>query len=357
MELYRKTYAEIDLGNIKANVKKVISKFNNYDYYFGVVKADCYGHNDLATVKAVIDGGANYLAVATLEEALVIREEFKDIPILCLGIIPIEYIKVCCDNNITITVSSLKYAKDLCSIDELNNLKVHLKINSGMNRLGIALKNEFDEVIRLFKEKGIFIEGVYTHIFNAKDSNDTKSQFDKYNYMVSDVVKEDIPIFHVSASDALVLYEKGEFINGCRLGIVMYGFTPDDDLKLCSTFKLCSEVIQINELKCGDKVGYNGLYVASGDERIAVVPIGYADGIIRKNTGRGVYINDKEYPIVGNICMDMLFVKIDDSVNLGDEVLILKDAEHIEKVADYLETIPYEVMCEVGKRVPRLYVD
>ena len=136
----------------------------------------------------------------------------------------------------------------------------------------------------------------------------------------------------------------------------MYGFTSDKDLNLKSTFSLHSRVIQINNLKKGDKVGYNGIYVAEGNEKIAVVPIGYADGVIRKNTGRDVYINDKRFPIVGNICMDMLFVKIDDSVKVNDEVVLLKDINHIEEVADYLETIPYEVMCLVSKRVPRIYV-
>ena len=137
----------------------------------------------------------------------------------------------------------------------------------------------------------------------------------------------------------------------------MYGFTSNKELNLKSTFSLYSEVIQINNLNKGETVGYNGFYKAEKDnEKIAVVPIGYADGIIRKNTGRTVFINNKEYKIVGNICMDMLFVKVDDTVNIHDKVTILKNIEHIEKVAEHLETIPYEVMCSVGKRVPREYI-
>ena len=137
----------------------------------------------------------------------------------------------------------------------------------------------------------------------------------------------------------------------------MYGFTSDKTLKLKDTFKLYSEVIQINTLNKSDVVGYNGEYIAKEpNEKIAVIPIGYADGIIRKNKGRTVYIKNKEYKIVGNICMDMLFVKVDDSIKVHDKVIILKDIKHIEKVAKYLKTIPYEVICSIGKRVPRKYI-
>ena len=136
----------------------------------------------------------------------------------------------------------------------------------------------------------------------------------------------------------------------------MYGFTNYKSLELESTVKLISEVEQIHKLNEGDTVGYGGTYKAKiNGEKIAVIPIGYADGIIRKNKGRDVYINNKRYEIVGNICMDMLFVKVDDDVKLHDKVLILKDNKHIEEVAEHLDTITYEVLCSIGKRVPRIY--
>lgn len=354
MNLYRNTYAKINITNIKDNVSKIINYYNNYDYYFGVVKADCYGHQDLSVVKAIIDGGCNYLAVAMLEEALEIRTKYREIPILCLGVIPIDYLNVCIENNITITVSSLEYAQELIKCN-CKNLKVHIKINSGMNRLGVSSKTEFNEIINLLNENNIFIEGIYSHIYNASDENDTLKQFDIYKSIISEVDKTTIPIFHIAASETLTNYNKLDFINGCRLGIIMYGFTENKSLDLKSTFGLYSKIIQINNLKPGDKLGYSGKYIAEDYERIGVVCIGYADGIIRKNTGRNVYINNREYPIIGNVCMDMLFVKIDDSVNVGDEVVILKDITHIEEVSKHLETIPYEVLCTISKRVPRIY--
>ena len=150
-------------------------------------------------------------------------------------------------------------------------------------------------------------------------------------------------------------YEKPEFVNGCRLGIIMYGFNEVNNIKLKSTFKLYSEIIQIHELNSGDTIGYNGIYKADDTEIIGVVAIGYADGIIRKNTGRYVYINNKPYKIVGNICMDMLFIKIDDTIKLYDKVEIIKDNNHIKEIANYLNTIPYEIMCNISSRVPLVY--
>ena len=350
--MYRNTYVEVNLKNIENNVKKLINKYNDYKYYFGVVKADCYGHNGIESVKAIIRGGCNYIAVATLDEALEIRKEVTDIPILCLGIVPIEYIQECIKNNITITISNMEY---LNSIITYNNLKVHIKINTGMNRLGVNNRFEFNAIYERIKDSNIMLEGIYTHIFNSQDEYVTSNQFKKFEEITSDINLDEIPIVHLSASEATIEYSKPIYANGCRLGIAMYGIIDNKELELSSTFSLYSEVIQINEIE-NETLGYNGAYKAIEKEKIAVVPIGYADGIIRKNTGRNVYINNKSYNIVGNICMDMLFVKVDDTIKVGDKVVIIKDIEHIKQIANHLDTISYEVFCSIGKRVPRVYV-
>lgn len=355
MNLDRNTYAIINVQNIKENVQKIINYYHNYDYYIGVVKADSYGHGKMKSVKAVIDGGCNYLAVATLDEALKIRKNFIDIPILCSGVVSFKKIYLCIKNNITITINSLEYLKQLINYN-LNNIKIHIKINTGMNRLGISSVQEIRDVIKILDSKGIVVEGLYTHLYNADNKEVYEKQLYKFKDIIQSIDISNIKIIHMSASDGIVNYLKPEFINGCRLGIIMYGFTNNKQLNLQSTFSLYSEVIQINDLNKGDTVGYNGLYVAKEKEKVAVVSIGYADGIIRKNTGRYVYINNKKYKIVGNICMDMLFVKVDDSVNLYDKVVLLKDINHIEEVAIYLDTIPYEVLCMIGKRVKKIYV-
>ncbi len=350
--MYRKTYVEINLSNIKYNVKQLVNRYNEYKYYIGVVKADSYGHYDNKVVETIISGGVNYLAVATLDEALIIRKDIKDIPILCLGIIDIEDLPICIDNNITITISNLEYLKRI----NLSNLKVHIKLNTGMNRLGINNINELNETYKLIKDKNLILEGIYTHIYNATNEETTIKQFNKFEDLTKDINLNEIPIVHIGASETTEYYKKKDYVNGCRLGISMYGLVDYKDISFKSTFSLYSKVIQINKVY-NETVGYNGEYKVNGEELIAVVPIGYADGIIRKNTGRNIYINDKEYKIVGNICMDMLFVKVDNTIKVGDKVTIIKDINHIKEISKYLDTIPYEIICSISKRVPRVYIE
>lgn len=354
--LARNTYLEIKLKSLKNNVSTIKERLYMYKYYIGVVKADCYGHScSLKVLKAIIDGGCNYLAVASLDEALDIRKKIPEIPILCLGPIDSQYIETCIQNNITVTVYSLDYLYEMLE-EDCESLKVHLKINSGMNRIGLVENDEVWEAIRIIRRRHMNLEGIYTHIYNAEDEEDYSKQIESFEKSLKNVDLESIPIVHIAASESMVRYERPSYVNGCRLGIIMYGFTDARALRLKSTMSLVSEVVQINTLKKGETLGYGGAYKASEDEeKIAVVSIGYADGVIRKNSGRYVYIKDREYKIVGNICMDMLFVKVDDNVEVHDEVYILKDIDHIYEVSDYLDTIPYEVICSVGKRVPRVY--
>jgi alanine racemase len=220
-----------------------------------------------------------------------------------------------------------------------------------MNRLGFSNIDDFKYSYDLIKDK-VNVEGIFSHIYNAVNKEDTYKQI--YLFKVySDIV--DVKIRHFFASDALLLYEKPDFCNGCRLGISMYGIIDYKDIKFKPTFSLYSEVVQINDVE-NETVGYNGRYKVNGKEKIAVVSIGYADGIIRKNTGRYVYINGKKYQIVGNVCMDMLFVKVDDTVKVGDKVTVIKDIEHIKEIANHLDTITYEVICSISKRVPRINI-
>lgn len=348
---YRNTGVDINLSNIRYNVNKLIQNYNNYKYYIGVVKADCYGHNTNKVVKAVIDGGCNYLAVSSLEEALIIRKEF-DVPILCLGVINSNYLDIVEKNNIDITVTNLEYLKK----NKNYKVNIHIKIDTGMNRLGVKDKNEFDLMVDEVGNSNLYLKGIYTHIYSANDSVDTLRQIDKFRYMISDINLEDIDIVHIAQSDTLINYDKIDICNGCRLGIVMYGLT-DNDLNLKDTFSLYSEVIEIKRLQKGETVGYGGIYMALKEEIIGIVSIGYADGINRKLTGAYVIINDKEYEIIGNICMDMLMVKIDEGIRLYDKVYLYKDVNHIKLLSKYLDTIPYEIICGVSKRVPRYYIE
>lgn len=352
----RNTYVEINLKNMEENIKRIIKKHHHYKHYIGVVKADCYGHyGNKKTIKTILNGGCDYLAVATLDEAIEIRKDNKEIPILCLGIIPLIHLDKCEKYQVTLTIPNLAYAKKLITAKD-KKLKVHIKINTGMNRLGIKDKKELTETYKLLKQNKITIEGIYTHIHSPLNKESTNAQFKTFEEITSDIDLKSIPMVHIGASETTLYYDKPLYVNSCRLGIAMYGLVESKEIKFLSTFSLCSEVIEINEVE-NDIIGYNAAYKATGKEKIAVVAIGYADGIIRKNTGRFVYINDKKYHIVGNICMDMMFVKVDDSVNIGDKVVVIKDINHIKEIAKYLDTIPYEVICTISKRVPRIYID
>ena len=346
--IYRNTYAKIKLSNIKNNVNKIISSYSGYKYYIGVVKADTYGHNGSEVIQAILDGGCNYLAVSSLEEALEIRKKFNT-PILCLGIIDPMHIDTCIDNNIDITIPSINYFNEI----KEKNVTCHIKIDTGMNRLGIKEKDELNEIIN--NPCNINIKGIYTHIYNADNEETTNKQIDKFKEITSDINLNNIEMVHIAQSDTLINYPKIDICNGCRLGIIMYGLT-DSNLDLLDTIELCSEIIDIKHLKKGETVSYNGTYEATTDELIGIVSIGYADGVNRHLTGSYIYINDNKYKIVGNICMDMLMVKIDDTVKIHDRVYIYKDINHIKYLSNYLDTIPYELICNISKRVPRIYM-
>lgn len=295
-------------------------------------------------------GGANYLAVSSLEEALK-KRKIANTRILVLEPIDIKYIDKAHQNNITLTISSLDYLekiKDKC-------FTCHLKINTGMNRLGINSKEELNEVYKIIKNSNITIEGIYTHIYKSSDKVLTEKQFKRFENITKDIDLNEFEIVHIPNSETITNYKKKDYVNGCRMGIIMYGFS--NNLNLESVFTLKSRIIEIKHIKKDDTVGYDGNYKATKDELIGIIPIGYADGIIRKNTGRYVYINNKQYQIVGNICMDMLFVLIDENVKLNDEVLIIRDNNHINEIANHLDTINYEVMCSISNRVNRKYTN
>lgn len=373
--MYRRTYALIDLEVLKNNVKDIVSKYP-YKYYIGVVKANAYGHGDFC-VNSLIEGGINYLAASSLEECLSLRERNSHIPILCLEPINYEYLNLCESSNITITIPDMDYFNGL---DKNLNLKAHIKIDNGMNRLGFKDKNEVKLVVDGLSESSIVLEGIYTHFATSgmwdKHWDDGLNNFKEITSLI-DLSK--IPIVHLGRSLTMVQHEMPSFVNGVRLGIIMFGLAQkmneptglrlikrnhyikkhgispvklSNDLNLKTAFSLHSEIMCIKKVKAGEYISYGANYVADKDILIGIMPIGYADGLSKKNEGLMVKINDKEYPIVGDICMDMAIVKIDDSVKLHDEVIIY---DNISKRCKELGVSAYQLFTSVTNRVPRVY--
>lgn len=388
--MFRKTYVEVNIDNLKSNVKNIVNNYNKYNYFIGVVKGNCYGHGVTYVINELIESGINYLAVSSLEEALEARNVNKKIPILCLEPIAIEYLDICIKNKITITVHDYNYAKKLIEKNINKKIKIHLKIDSGMNRLGFKDKNELNEIYEKLKEnKNIEIEGIYTH-FATLGINDKEwdNQLNKFKYLTEDINLSEIPIVHLAKSAAFIDHPKIDFCNGIRLGIAMYGYDPNPKyntngiknklrqikrnilrkknkvsetttkipFELKPAFKMYTELIQIKKVKKGEFVGYGAMYRADEDITIGIMPVGYDDGIFRKSTGRYVSIKNKRYKIIGDVGMGMTAVKIDDSIEITDRVTLIGDNIPIKEVATHNGTSIYETMCNIGKTIPRVYV-
>lgn len=386
--MYRNTYVEINIDNIKDNIENIVKTYNNYKYYIGVVKGNAYGHDDYI-VNDLIDSGINYLAVSSLEEALSIRNKNKDIPILCLEPIAVKHLDICVHHNITITIHDYDYFKELLKIKINKPLKIHLKIDTGMNRLGIKDKNQIEDIYtNLLEEHNLSLEGIFTHFTTPGISDKIwDDQVTKFKELTSGIDLNKIPLIHMGKSLTLVNHPKIDICTGIRLGIIMYGFDqtpkPKSGVKaklvalkaelrikkykispttlecavdLKPAFSLYSEIIQIKEVKALEYIGYGTYFQAKEDMLVGVIPIGYADGFIRKNTGREVVINSVRYPIIGEVGMGMISVQIDKYVKLHDKVILMGDEIPIREVSRYLHTTVYETMCMIGRSVPRVFV-
>jgi Alanine racemase len=383
--MYRKTYIEVDLDNLSNNIKSIKENYNNYEYYIGVVKGNGYGHGSYIA-NTLIKSGINYLAVSSLEEAINIRKYNKEIPILCLEIVDLDYINEVIKHDVTITVSSLVYLDKLVSLNEENKIKIHLKINAGFNRLGFKNKEEIKEAFKKIKEP-LILEGIYAH-FNTLGISDPyyDREVDTFKELTSEIDLKQIKIVHLGRSVSLINHPKLDFANGIRVGIMMYGYNmsprKNNSLKgkirnikanmrikkyniskttlvckanLSTCFSLYSEVMEIQKIKAGETVGYGLSYKAKEEEYIAIAPIGYADGLNKKNEGRNVFINGKKCPIIGSINMGMIQIKVDKETKVGDKIEIFGENIKVLEVAKYLGTTPYEVLCMLDDKLPKAY--
>lgn len=351
---YRKTYAEINLKNILYNYKKV-QELNPTVRVAPVIKANAYGHGATKVMEYLFKNGVTFFIVSLLEEALELRKINAEIDILVMGVLDNEGFAVCDQENIIATVSD----ENQLTSKKFKNLKVHLKVDTGMNRLGFKSIHSIREIITDLESKNVTIDGIYTHFATADcDKEYYDGQLEKFYHILSSLNRH-FKYIHVSNSSSAIKYES--FIDHTtlsRLGISLYGLTLDQETTfLKPAFKLKTKISSIKRLSKGESLGYGATYTAKKDELIGVLPIGYADGIIRKNAGGDVEINGKRYQIVGRICMDQLFVLIDGSVTCEDDVILFGGMVTIDEVATRLETINYEVVCQITNRVPRVYIE
>ena len=363
------TWAEINLDNIKFNLNNVKKLLKEDTKICTVLKANAYGHGSVEIAKFLENKNVDYFAVARIEEAIELRQNNIKIPILCLGFVPEEYFEVAIKNNITLTVYSLEVAKKLNNICEnLNtNINIHIKIDTGMGRIGFEVSKEsIDEIADICELKNLYIEGIYTHFATADetDKDFTYRQIEGFKFIVDGIEKRNIniPIKHVSNSAAVIDLPDLNF-NMIRCGIILYGYYPSDEvlkdrIQLKPAMTLKTRVSHIKDLKKDSGISYGLKYRTNGIEKIVTIPIGYADGFTRMQNNPKVSINNSIFDVVGRICMDQCMVRVDKDIDIkiGDEVIIFGEGNiAVADIANDLGTINYEIICMVSRRVDRIY--
>ena len=382
--MYRPTYLKIDLNKLKNNITAIKKKYPDYKYYFGVVKGNAYGHG-YGILKTLVEAGINYFAVSSLDEAMEIRKKDEKTPILVLEPINLMFCPIVIKNNITITLADYDDYLALKDYKDVSKLKIHLKIDTGMNRLGINDKEQIEEIVH---NKKIKIEGIYTHYSTSgKLDKNWDRQLEQFKYLTSDIDLNKIKIVHLGRSITLTNHKKQDFENGIRLGIIMYGIdgrtnygsgirgklrncknnltrkinhiskTSNDKVDVQPVVTLFSEIIQVRKCKKGSYLGYGTDYKFINDTYIAIVPFGYFDGASMFDY---VYINGKEYRVVGEPCMDMMMIEVDSTVKKGDIVNFIDEENKeitLKEVCDYSGLSAYKVLTGISDRVDRIYIE
>ena len=378
MDFVKRTWAEISLDAVIHNFKEIKSKIGNAKICC-VVKADGYGHGAVMLSQVYEKLGADFFAVSNIDEGIELRDAGCTLPILILGYTPVTDASRLAQYNISQAVFSLGYAQALS--DECTkagvSVKIHIKADTGMSRIGFMCQqfprddNSIKEICEACALPNLIPEGLFTH-FCVSDEGDegrefTQKQYDNFTYVRKALESEglNIEICHCSNSGAIEDYGD-TYCDMVRAGIILYGLAPSPKLfgklNLRPAMTLKTSVAYVKELKKGADISYGRTFTAPKDMKIATVPIGYADGFVRSNAENGyMLVNGQRAKIVGRICMDqtMLDVTDIDYVEQGDEVVVFGTGEHGEPTADSIakntDTINYEVVCLVGKRVPRIY--
>lgn len=367
---FRSTRAEINLNAIGYNIEQLKKILPTNSKVMTVVKANGYGHGSVQVAKAALKAGVDYLMVALLEEAIILREKGITAPILVIGRVAPEHAYVAAENEITVSVFQLDWLKQIRNKGFTKKLSTHIELETGMGRTGICTKEELNDILHEYIiNESVQLEGVFTHFATADEIesdyfHQQKARFEQLvNYVASIYPKE--LIVHSGNSAAGIQYA-AKMNHYTRFGIATYGLYPSHEVKnlkhvhLQEAFALYSELIQVKKVRAGECISYGATYCAEQEEWIGTVPIGYGDGWRRALQGFHVLVDGKKMPIVGRICMDSMMIKLDQPYEVGTKVtLIGKDKQEeitVDDVANYLQTINYEIPCMITSRVPRVYV-
>ncbi len=374
---YNRAYAQVDLSAIRRNIDTSRRLLPDNTGIIAVIKTDAYGHGAVEVAHAVEDVTAGF-AVATIEEAVELRQAGIGTHIIVLGYIsPKEYAQAI-ENDVILSMFSYEQA---CELSELAHSmgkpgRCHIKIDTGMNRIGLPAKHEkdiiptADEIERIKKLPDIICDGIFMHFATADeaDKNKARKQYDNFCMLLDELARRNITFTYRHCSNSAAIIDLPECtFEWVRQGITLYGLKPSyemvHDVKLYPAMELKSHVVHIKTIDKGDEVSYGGIYTAQSDRTIATVSIGYGDGYPRQLSNKGyVLIRGKRAPIAGRICMDQLMVDITDipDVELEDTVTMFghDGAEEItvDELSDLCGRFNYEFVCDINKRVKRIYV-
>lgn len=375
-----RTWAEINLDSLEKNIN-ILKKLlvNNNTRFLAVCKANAYGQGMIQIAQKCQQCKVDYLAIASIKEAIELRQNGITIPILCLGQTPSDLTEIICEYNITQTIENLEIAKEISENAEKlkKKVKTHIKIDTGMGRIGIywpeAGNTKKEEKAKITKEiseichlQGLDIEGIYTHFANADKEEYTKIQINKFKEVLEYLSKEgiNIKIAHSSASVGVYKYPEAHFDMG-RFGLILYGYASTDtgnkkcNLGLIPVMTVKGRISTIRHLPKGSTVSYGCTYTLKGDSKLAVLPIGYGDGYPRRlGNIANVKIKNKLCPLIGRVCMDMIIVDVTDisDVKTGD-IAIVYDEELVTQNAEKANTIIHKLVTQVMPRVTRLYIE
>ena len=368
--------ARVNLDAIRHNLQEVKNKIQDNVMLMAIVKADGYGHGAVPIAKAIGDSTVvDAYGVAIIEEAVELRQAGITKPVLVLGYTPMEQYEYVVTYDISQTVFQYEMAKALSveACRQNKNVKVHIKFDTGMNRVGFSdTKESIDAIKEIVKLPNLEIEGLFSH-FACADETDrtyTENQLARFQNFCAWLDHENIyiPIKHIANSAGIIEFPVAYF-NMVRCGIATYGIYPSDmvkkeEIKLIPAMEIKSHVIFVKDVEAGAGISYGATYITSKKMKIATIPIGYADGYSRNLSNSGKVIIHGQYaPIVGRICMDQFMVDVTDidDVKQGDIVTLLGQEQGAsimaEELAEWSHSFAYELVCTVGKRIPRFYIE
>ena len=366
---YRPTWAEVNLSALQFNFNQVKRLVGRKTKVMAVVKCDAYGHGLLPVAERLEKLGADYLGVASIDEAIILRKNKIRLPILVLGnIVGQDDGKAIIDYNLTQTLSDYKLGFKLNQIAKKRgrDVRVHIKVDTGMGRLGILYKEAIKFIKQIDQLTNIRIEGVFTHFPCADtDPGFTRQQIDIFSGLIKELKKTaiKIPLFHAANSMGVIAYPESHF-NLIRPGLMLYGLYPKQglDIELKQVLSLKSRVIYSKRLPPGQGISYGRSYITKKETTVIVLPIGYGDGYSRNLSNRAdVLIKGRRFRISGTVCMDQIMIDVGDSKIKIDEEAVLIGSQgnaqiRTEELARIAGTIPYEIICGIGSRVPRVYI-